>query len=80
MCLARTAAKLSVSIVTQACIPAIFAVPPVFSTPLATTVIVKMENMASILQDTLHRMENIFTSAIYHNAHGGAPAAYALPP
>jgi hypothetical protein len=38
-----------------------------------------MEDMASILQDSLRRMENMFASVIYQNAHGGAPAACAPP-
>jgi hypothetical protein len=36
-----------------------------------------MEDTASILQDSLRRMENMFAGIIYQNAHGGAPAAYA---
>jgi hypothetical protein len=77
--LARTAAKLSIGTVTQAYILAIFTVPPLFSTPLATTVMVKIDDTASILQDTLCRMENMFAGTIYQNTHRGAPAAYTLP-
>jgi hypothetical protein len=36
-----------------------------------------MEDTASILQDSLQRMENMFAGVIYQNVHGGAPAAYA---
>jgi hypothetical protein len=75
--LAGTAAESSVGTVTQACIPAVFAVPPTFSTPPPAAVIVKMEDPVSILQDSLRRMENIFAGVIYQNAHRGAPAAYA---
>jgi hypothetical protein len=77
--LAGTAAKSSVGTVTQACVPAVLAVPPTFSTPPPAAVVVKTEDMASILQDSLRRMENMFAGVIYQNAHGGAPAAYALP-
>jgi hypothetical protein len=77
--LAGIAAESSVGIVTQACVPAIFTIPPAVSTPPPATVVVKTEDMASILQDTLWRMENMFAGTIYQNAHGGAPAAYAPP-
>jgi hypothetical protein len=44
-------------------------------------VIVKTEDTASILQDTLWRMENMFAGTIYQNTHGGAPASpYSLLP
>jgi hypothetical protein len=77
--LAGMAARLSVSTITQARIPAVFTVPPAVSTPPPAAIIVKMEDTASILQDTLRRMENMFAGAMYQNAHGGAPAAYAPP-
>jgi hypothetical protein len=75
--LAGTAAESSVGTVTQACVPAVFAVPPTFSTLPPATAIVKTEDTASILQDSLRWMENMFAGVIYQNAHGGAPAAYA---
>jgi hypothetical protein len=85
--LAGTAAESSVSTVTQACVPTItqacvptvFAIPPAFSTLPPATVIVKTEDTASILQDSLRWMENMFASVIYQNTHGGAPTAYAPP-
>jgi hypothetical protein len=77
--LAGTATKSSVGTVTQARVPAVFAVPPAISTPPPATVVVKTEDTASILQDTLRRMENMFASAIYQNAHRAAPAAHAPP-
>jgi hypothetical protein len=73
------AAESSIGTVTQAHVPAIFTIPPAISTPLPAAIIVKTEDMASILQNTLRRMENMFTSAIYQNTHRGAPAAYAPP-
>jgi hypothetical protein len=75
--LAGTAAKSSVSTVTQACIPAVFTVLLTFSTLPPAAAIVKIEDLVSILQDSLWQMENIFARVIYQNAHGGAPAAYA---
>jgi hypothetical protein len=75
--LAGTATESSVSTITQARVPTIFTIPPAFSTLLPAAVIVKMEDTASILQDALQRMENMFTSIIYQNMHRGAPAAYA---
>jgi hypothetical protein len=78
--LAETAAKLFISTVTQAHITASFVIPPLFSTLLAAAVVVKMEDTASILQDTLCRMENMCTGAIYQKMHRGAPAAYTLLP
>jgi hypothetical protein len=77
--LAGTAAESSVGTVIQAHVPAIFTVPPAFSTPPPAAVVVKMEDTASIFQDSLRRMENMFTDVIYQNTHGGAPAAYAPP-
>jgi hypothetical protein len=59
------AAESSVGTVTQAHIPAIFAVPPTFSTPPPATAIVKMEDPVSILQDSLRQMENIFAGVVY---------------
>jgi hypothetical protein len=47
--LAGMAAKSSVGIVTQAHVPAVFAIPPTFSTPPPAAVIVKTEDTASIL-------------------------------
>jgi hypothetical protein len=76
------ATESSVGTVTQARIPAIFTVPPAVSTPLPAAVIVKTDT-ASILQDTLQRMENMFAGTIYQNMHGGAytlPQQYAAPP
>jgi hypothetical protein len=75
--LAGTAAESSVSTVTQACVPTVFAVPPAFSTLPPVAAIVKTEDPASILQDSLWRIETMFTGVIYQNMHGGAPAAYA---
>jgi hypothetical protein len=75
--LARTAAKSLVGIVTQACIFAVFAAPPAISTPLPAAIIVKTEDMKTMLQDTLRRIENMFTGTIYQNAHGRAAAAHA---
>jgi hypothetical protein len=63
--LAGTATKSSISTVTQARIPAVFTVPPAFSTPPPAAVVVKTEDMASILQDSLRRMENMFAGIIY---------------
>jgi hypothetical protein len=77
--LAGMAAESSVGTITQACIPAVFPIPPAISTLLPAAVVVKTEDMTSILQDTLWRMENMFTGAIYQNMHGGVPAAYAPP-
>jgi hypothetical protein len=51
--LARIATELSIRTITQACIPAVFVIPPTISTPLPVTIIVKMEDTVSILQDTL---------------------------
>jgi hypothetical protein len=73
------AAESSVGTVTQAHVPAVFAIPSPISTPPPAAIIVKTEDTASILQDTLRRMENMFAGAIYQNVHGGAPAAYAPP-
>jgi hypothetical protein len=75
--LAGMAAESSIGTVTQAHVPAVFAVPPAVSTPLSAAIVVKTEDTAFIVQDTLWRMENMFTSTIYQNTHGGAPAAYA---
>jgi hypothetical protein len=77
--LAGTAAESSISTITQAHVPAVFAIPPTFSTPPPAAAIVKTEDTVSILQDSLRRMENIFTGVIYQNTHGGAPAAYTPP-
>jgi hypothetical protein len=77
--LAGTAAKSSVGTVTQAHVPAIFTVPPAISTPPPAAVIVKTEDMTTILQHTLWRIENMFARTIYQNTHGGAPTAYAPP-
>jgi hypothetical protein len=63
--LAGTATESSVGIVTQARIPAVFTVPPTFSTPPPAAIMIKMEDTASILQDSLHRMESMFAGAIY---------------
>jgi hypothetical protein len=71
------AAKSSVSTVTQARVPAVFAVPPAFSTLPQAAIIVKMEDTASILQDLLWRIKNMFTGIVYQTAHGGASTAYA---
>jgi hypothetical protein len=71
--LAGTATEASVSTVPQARIPAVFAIPPAFSTPLPATVIVKTEDTASILQDSLWQMENMFASVIYQNAAAYTP-------
>jgi hypothetical protein len=76
--LAGMAAESSVSTVTQACVPTIFTIPLAFSTLPPAAIVVKTEDTASILQDTLRRMENMFASVLYQNMHGGAPAAYAL--
>jgi hypothetical protein len=77
--LAGMAAKSSVGTVTQAHVPVIFTIPPAVSTLLPAAVVVKTEDTASILQDTLQRMENMFTSATYQNTHRGALAAYTPP-
>jgi hypothetical protein len=77
--LAGTATESSVSTITQAHVPAVLAVPPTFSTLPPAAIVVKMEDTASILQDSLWWMENMFASIIYQNAHGGAPAAYTPP-
>jgi hypothetical protein len=73
------AAKSSVGTITQARVPAVFTIFPAFSTPPPATVIVKTEDTASILQDYLQRMENMFAGVIYQNMHGGAPTAYPPP-
>jgi hypothetical protein len=79
--LAGTAAESSVGTVTQACVPAVFAVLPTFSTPPPAAVVIKMEDMTSILQDTLRRMESMFASAIYQNTQGALQSRqYAAPP
>jgi hypothetical protein len=75
--LAGTAAESSVGTVTQARVPVVFAVPPAFSTPPPVAAVVKTEDPASVLQDSLRRMETMFAGIIYQNTHGGAPAAYA---
>jgi hypothetical protein len=75
--LAGMAAESSVGTVTQARVPAIFTVPPTFSTQPPATIVVKTEDTASILQDSLWRMETMFTSVIYQNTHREAPTAYA---
>jgi hypothetical protein len=75
--LAGTATESSVGTVTQAHIPAVFAVPPTFSTPPPAAVVVKTEDTASILQDSLWWMDTMFAGVIYQNTHGGAPTAYA---
>jgi hypothetical protein len=77
--LAGTATESSIGTVTQAHVPAVFTIPPAISTLPPAAVIVKTEDMASILQDTLRRMENMFASTIYQNTHGGALAAYTPP-
>jgi hypothetical protein len=77
--LAGMATESSVGTVTQACIPTILAIPPTFSTPLPAAIVVKTEDTASILQDSLQWMENMFAGVIYQNAHGGAPTAYTPP-
>jgi hypothetical protein len=77
--LAGMAAESSVGTVTQACVPVVFAVPPAFSTPPPVATVVKTEDLASVLQDSLQRMETMFAGVIYQNTHGGAPAAYAPP-
>jgi hypothetical protein len=71
------ATESSVGTITQARV--FFTVPPAVSTPPPATIIVGTEDMASILQDTLQRMENMFASAIYQNTDGEAPTAYAPP-
>jgi hypothetical protein len=76
--LAGMAAESSVGTVTQARVPVVFTVPPAFSTPPPVATVVKTEDPASILQDSLWRMETMFAGVIYQNTHGGAPAAYAL--
>jgi hypothetical protein len=68
--LAGTAAESSVSTITQARVPAVFAVPPTFSAPPLAAVVIKMEDTMSILQDTLRRMESMFAGAIYQNTQG----------
>jgi hypothetical protein len=75
--LAGMATESSVGTVTQAHVPTVFAVPPAFSTLLPAAIVVKTEDTASILQDSLQWMGNMFVGVIYQNAHGGAPAAYA---
>jgi hypothetical protein len=75
--LAGTAAESSVGTVTQARVPVVFAIPPAFSTLPPVAAVVKTEDPASVLQDSLWRMETMFTGVIYQNTHGGAPAAYA---
>jgi hypothetical protein len=67
--LAGMAAESSVGTVTQAHIPAVFTVPPAFSTPLPAAITVKTEDMESILQDLLQRIENMFASIVYQTAH-----------
>jgi hypothetical protein len=74
------AAESSVGTVTQARVPAVFAIPPTFSTPPPAAVVVKTKDTASILRESLQRMENMFAGIIYQNAHGGAPAAYTASP
>jgi hypothetical protein len=51
--LAGTAAESSIGTVTQAHVPAIFAAPPTFSTPPLAAILIKIEDTASMLQDTL---------------------------
>jgi hypothetical protein len=63
--LAGTAAESSVSTIAQARIPAVFAVPPAFSTPPPVTAVVKTEDTASILQYSMWRIESMFAGAIY---------------
>jgi hypothetical protein len=75
--LAGMATESSVGTVTQARVPVVFAVPPAFSTPPPGAAIVKTEDPASVLQDSLRRMETMFAGVIYQNMHRGAPAAYA---
>jgi hypothetical protein len=75
--LAGMAAESSVGTVTQARVPIVFAVPPAFSTLPPVAAVVKTEDPASVLQDSLQRMETMFASVIYQNTQGGAPAAYA---
>jgi hypothetical protein len=77
--LAGMAARSSVGTVTQARVPVVFTVPPAFSTLLPVIAVVKTEDPASILQDSLRRMETMFAGVIYQNTHGGAPTAYAPP-
>jgi hypothetical protein len=79
--LAGTVAESSIGAVTQACIPAIFTVPPTFSVPPPAAVVIKMEDMTSMLQDTLRRIESMFAGAIYQNAQGVPQSQqYAAPP
>jgi hypothetical protein len=75
--LAGTATESSVGTVTQARVPVIFAVPPAFSTLPPVAAVVKTEDPASVLQDSLWWMETMFAGVIYQNMHRGAPAAYA---
>jgi hypothetical protein len=77
--LAGTAAESSVGTVTQARVPVVFTIPPAFSAPPPVAAVVKTEDPASILQDSLRRMETMFAGIIYQNTHRGAPAAYAPP-
>jgi hypothetical protein len=77
--LAGTAAKSSVGTVAQAHVPTVFTVPPAFSTPPPAAIVVKTEDTASILQDSMWQIENMFAGIIYQNAQGGTPAAYAPP-
>jgi hypothetical protein len=51
--LAGTATKSSVSTVAQARVPAVFAIPPTFSTPPPAAIVIKMGDTTSIHQDTL---------------------------
>jgi hypothetical protein len=78
--LAGMAAESSVSTVTQAHIPVIFAVPPTFSIPPPAAIVIKMEDTMSILQDTLQRMESMFASAIYQNTQGAPQSRQYTPP
>jgi hypothetical protein len=68
--LAGTATESSVGTIAQACVPAVFAIPPAFSTPLPVAIVVKTEDTVSILQDSMQWIESMFASAIYQNTQG----------
>jgi hypothetical protein len=79
--LAGTAADSSVGTIAQAHVPTVFAVPPAFSTPLPVAVIVKTEDTASILQDSMRQIESMFASTIYQNTQGALQSRqYTAPP
>jgi hypothetical protein len=77
--LAETAAKSSVSTITQACTPAVFAIPPSFSTSLPAAAIINTEDTTTMLQDTLRRMESMFASVMSQNTQGARQYAASLP-